>query len=1244
MTDLRRHVPAIALTWDDEAPGRLWRRVDGTLVFADISGFTALTERLSGRGRIGAEQIVETLNGVFTPMLDTAAARGGELLKFGGDALLFLFRGEDHLGQACDAVVEMRASLRRAGTGGRLRLSMSVGMHSGEVDLFLVGSPHRELLILGPAATATVRAEAAALAGQVVVTPETAAMLPRNAVTRNTDGHHLLTRRAARLAPTGAQAPPDVPSERLQTVFPAALGEYLGPAVPDPEHRVASIAFARFRDTDGILTHDGPEALADLLDRTVSAVCQSADAEGVTLLATDLDADGGKFFLASGVPRAGADNEGAMLRSLAALTDTALDLQIGVNRGHVFAAEVGSPTRAAYSAMGDTTNTAARLMGKSSPGRILAHPSVLDHSRTLFSVSAVGPLHLKGKAAPLTAYDVGTETGLREEGVSSRLPFTSREKEHAALDARFREALGGSGCVTSITGPPGIGKSRLVQHAIDHGPQIPVLRLRAEPYGRDSAYRVFRDPLRALLGINRDAPEAMGARLMDFLRQQRPDLVDAAPLIADVLQVPAEPTDLSRALDPQFRPDRVADAVLTVLETAAPGPLAIVVDDSHWADDASIHLLHRLAVATTARPWAIVVLHRGDGSGYVPAGAEEISLAPLSESASEQLVISATQATPLRPHEIAQIVARADGNPLFLEETTRLLAENGSVEDLPESVQAALSIQVDRLHPSARRVLRCASVLGRSFRRDVLERTLLAVGLDDGLQEIHGLQDFLASDDGGRYVFRNSLIRDAAYEGLAFRTRHRLHAAAGEALEALSTDPGADAPILALHFSLAGDHARTWHHATVAAHAARQAYANAEAAAQYQRALDAAKHVDVDDVVRIEMLSALGETRELAGLLPQSVDAYRRATRLAKGDPYALASVLARTARVHERAGEYRRALQAVARARRCLEALDAVQAQRMGAQLDTLTALIRLGQERPDQARDYAMQAIPQARGSDDPETLVQALMAVDFADQHLGVDVSGDYTKEALQICVDHGFRPRESVARANLGAYAYYGGRWQEALVWYETSKDVALTAGNAYGAAECDLSLGDIYINLGRLDEAEAVLESAVRVLRASGLDFAAAYGQMQRARALASRGEHTRAQALAEAVTVEFIALEHPFSAFEATLVQVESLVGAGHPHAALQLLEQAEGDARADVTALAARTALLRAMALEGLNRIDDAEQTVTAGLRAAGEQNLPYDTALLLRLRSRLPGDPQRAADDAREADRLLTALGVVT
>jgi class 3 adenylate cyclase len=132
----------------------------------------------------------------------------------------------------------------------------------------------------------------------------------------------------------------------------------------------------------------------------------------------DIDKDGGKLFLGSGVPLASEDDEGRMLRALRRLADagTPLPLQIGVNRGHVFAAEVGTPRRAAYSAMGDTTNTAARICAKAPPGELYAHPSVLVHSRTRYATEAAGPFQFKGKKTPQAVYRVGEETGLRESG------------------------------------------------------------------------------------------------------------------------------------------------------------------------------------------------------------------------------------------------------------------------------------------------------------------------------------------------------------------------------------------------------------------------------------------------------------------------------------------------------------------------------------------------------------------------------------------------------------------------------------------------------------------------------------------------------------------------------------------------------------------------------------------------------------------------------------------------------------
>src|SRR3954465_4801808 len=185
MNALTAYLPRMAAEWELETPNARWRELDATCCFVDISGFTALSERLARRGRIGAEELTEVLNHVFGRMLGIAYDKGGSLLKFGGDALLLLFAGDDHAVLAAEAAVAMRAALREARTlptsVGRWSLRMSPGIHSGNFQFFRVGESHRELIVAGPAASATTRMEHGADAGEIVVSEATAARLPNRA-------------------------------------------------------------------------------------------------------------------------------------------------------------------------------------------------------------------------------------------------------------------------------------------------------------------------------------------------------------------------------------------------------------------------------------------------------------------------------------------------------------------------------------------------------------------------------------------------------------------------------------------------------------------------------------------------------------------------------------------------------------------------------------------------------------------------------------------------------------------------------------------------------------------------------------------------------------------------------------------------------------------------------------------------------------------------------------------------------
>ena len=220
---LRPYVPRLVVDWLRADPSALHREVEASLVFVDISGFTALTERLARKGKVGAELMRDTLDGVFTALLDEAYDWGAGLLKWGGDALLLMFDGPDHALRAARAAWEMQGTIDRVGrlhlSGGTIVLRMSVGIGTGNFHFFMTGSVHRELLIAGPAMTETLSMEAIADAGEIGISPALVALLPAACIGAPKDSITLLG------------APPQVERERAPSVG-SVEGLDIGSAIP----------------------------------------------------------------------------------------------------------------------------------------------------------------------------------------------------------------------------------------------------------------------------------------------------------------------------------------------------------------------------------------------------------------------------------------------------------------------------------------------------------------------------------------------------------------------------------------------------------------------------------------------------------------------------------------------------------------------------------------------------------------------------------------------------------------------------------------------------------------------------------------------------------------------------------------------------------------------------------------------------------------------------------------------------
>jgi len=1243
---LDAYVPNIAVTWAEEASGSPWRSIDGSLVFVDISGFTNLSERLAKRGRIGAEELTGVLDMVFGNMLEIVYRRGGFLLKFGGDALLLLFHGADHVLDACAAVVEMRRALRDASeqstSVGKIALKMSSGVHTGSIDCFLVGQSHKELIVTGPTASVTTEMEATAEAGEILVSAAIRTAVPDSFIGLAKGDGWLLKKREISHPPSGRARSGDVPREVVERLVPLALRQHLSSGPVESEHRIATIGFVKFTGVDAYLIEHGPEALGMELDDLVSRVQSAVQLEGVTFLASDIDKDGGKLILSSGVPRAQHDDEGRMLRALRTVLDghSRLWVRAGVNRGHVFAGNIGTQYRSTYTVMGDTVNLAARLMAAANPGELYAAPSVLNLSSTLFRTTALPPFEVKGKTQPVQAFSVDEETGVRPPILSSHLPFRGRDSETAMLVGVVNTCSRvGRGGMMSVTGDTGIGKSRLVAEALARCEGMDTLMIQAEPNGSENPYWAFRDPLRKFLGIERSSNDDMARQLAAAVDELSPGLSWALPLLGRVVHIDVPDNERTQAIDGRFRPEQTADALVSLLSSCYTKPVAMVAEDGQWLDEASTSLLEMIGKAARERPWTVLITARSE-DGVFSALGDEVRLSALADEAVREITIEATAATPLRVHELDSIVARAGGNPLFLNEILRVVAETGTADELPESLDAVVSTEIDTLPALPRRLLRYSSVLGRRFRRQVLEEFLVPenVTLDDATRR--ELQRFIEEDDEERITFRHSVVHEIAYASLPYATRRELHGRAGRVIENRTEgDLDSVAEYLAAHFSQSGDADKAYRYSIVAARRARDAYANTDAAMQYQRAIDAARQLDasVGDEVT-DLWISLGEVRELAGQMEESRDAYSRALATSSGDPSTRADISLRRAGTWMSSGNLTQAMRFVSMGQRALEDSPKDSREPLLARLVAFESSIFMLKNSPEDARRSARRAADLARDANEDEALARSYAVLDWANFMLGIN-EPRHGSEAIETYQRLGLLERSVGVMNNMGAFAYLEGDWDEAIEWYQQSLEAAERSGNVLEAALTKSNIAEVLIGQRKYESARPLLAEARRTYEASRSDYYMPLVGLLEGRAMMGDGDANGA-----VEKLQGLVTRHPDNPWleEMEVALTEALVRDGRPEAAMERLGQVSDD----VEGVAPGLFRVRAMALDSLGKQDDALQDLELALAAAQVQVSHLEEALTLEERRRAldrAGLEPEPVSDAR-LDELLVQLALVS
>jgi hypothetical protein len=609
-----------------------------------------------------------------------------------------------------------------------------------------------------------------------------------------------------------------------------------------------------------------------------------------------------------------------------------LEVRIGVNSGEVMAPTGPAPNQRIVA--GDAVNVAARLEQAADPGSILVGERTYRAARLSFRFDPAQPIAAKGKAEPIQAYHLGQPIADPRRGVPGLgAPMIGRERELDTLLAALDEAIDtGHPRLVVVYGPAGIGKTRLsgefIEAAQRRDPSLRVLRGRSLSAGHGITYWALAEILRGACGIGLDdAVEVAGERLRQGMTAilTTLNLTDAettqtiAALATSIgIPLPDQPDVTVTAEDLARAWPRFASAYV------AASPAIWVIEDLHWAGAPALEMLERIATRTsgplvllaTARP-EFGEAHPGFAGGG--ALAASLSLRPLSESQSGELVehLLSVAVMPQRLRE--EILAKAEGNPFFVEEIIgRLIDEGVLVRDgdrwratdgaraasIPDSVHALLAARVDALPAAERRVLQEAAVIGRTFWADGV---VAALGLDisdallglerRGLLVVRPTTTLTGQDE---YAFRHALVRDVAYASLPKARRARAHAEAGAWLAHLVGDRADEfAELTAHHFetAVAGEDAdlawlddapgreavrvRAVQALLAAGRAARRRFATDRAVELHARALALA----TSDAERLDANEELGRDHDAAYHGESAVAAYAAAIEIARSDP-----------------------------------------------------------------------------------------------------------------------------------------------------------------------------------------------------------------------------------------------------------------------------------------------------------------------------------------------------------------------
>jgi tetratricopeptide (TPR) repeat protein len=707
-------------------------------------------------------------------------------------------------------------------------------------------------------------------------------------------------------------------------------------------------------------------------------------------------------------------------------------------------------------------------------------------------------------------------------------------------------------------------------------------------------------------------------------------------LLAIVFDVEVPLTREVSDLGLDHRAAKLHEVVLEFLGPWLAAPTLLEIEHAHFMDEASRALLHAIGRQVKASAWVIAVTRREATGGFVGTDgfATQLVLGPLPANAMLALAESTPEASRVPPHVLELAVERAGGSPEFLLDLLAAAAEGSG--ELPDSVDAAAAARIDELDPRDRVVVRRASVLGLCFHQRLL-RYVLDAGVPEPDEQTWSRIAGVFADDGDGYKrFRRPAMCEVAYEGLPFRLRRTLHAAVGEALESgLGRGADADPAVLSLHFILAGDHQRAWRYARMGADRASARFAHADAARMYRRAIEAGREAHVGDAELAHVWEALGEALAQVGEPAAAARALTSARRLIAGDPVAEGRLYFRHGRIAE-GSALSAALRWMRRGLRTLEHVPSREAARWRATMTAELAWIRQRQRRYRDAERLCREALREGQAVGELRAEARACYTLDWALFELGRGDELGYSSRALEIYRELGDPESEARVLNNLGGFAYWRGRWEEAVDLYLQAGACCERSGNAVEAANAAANVGEIRSDQGRLAEAEASLRRALRVWSSTEQREGVAFATMLLGRLAVRDGRPEEGLGLLTSAAADARRLGFDYYAELASALLAEGEALAGSATDAVSIADKLLAMRSGHVSLLHRA----RGIAFARIGDHESSGRELELAAASASERGDDYELALALDALATLRA-PQPVLE--RERNAILRRLGIV-